>query len=206
MKLREDIYKTIKKNKGIITTEDFLSLGLSRTTLGSYVKCGLLERVERGVYSLPDVLSDDMFVLSLHSENIVFSHESAAFLNGISNRTPFIYTITLPSDKLIPHSLSGKCTTFYIKRNLYKLGLTKRRTIFGNFVKCYNSERAICDLIRSKRKIDDETILTSLDEYLYSRNKNVKLLQTYAKKFKIEETLKNYVRELDEHKDTELQS
>lgn len=206
MKLREDIYKAIKKNKGIITTEDFLSLGLSRTTLCSYVKCGLFERIERGVYSLPDILSDNMFILSQHSENIVFSHESAAFLNKISNRTPFVYTITLSSDKLIPHSLSRKCTTFYIKRNLYELGLTKRKTIFGNFVKCYNSERTICDLIRSNRKIDNETILTSLDEYLHSENKNIKLLQTYAKKFKIGETLKKYMRELDEYKDTELQS
>ena len=52
----------------------------------SYVRDGLLVRLRHGVYSLPTSIEDDLYTLTLSSPKIVVSHESALFLNGLSER------------------------------------------------------------------------------------------------------------------------
>jgi len=48
-----------------------------------------------GIYILPDSIHDDMYTLMLRSKHIIFSRESALFLNRLSERTPFMHSITL---------------------------------------------------------------------------------------------------------------
>ena len=120
------IMKSMAENKNMITTAEVLSLGFSKQLLLKYVRAGLLERIRQGVYILPDAIHDDMYTMMLRSEYIVFSHESALFLNGLSDRTPFMHSITLPSDKTVPGSIKDECTYFYIKPELHRLGLIER--------------------------------------------------------------------------------
>ena len=122
--------KTIANNHNMVTTSQILELGFSKQLLNKYVKAGLLERIRQGVYILPDAVHDDMYTLMLRSESIIFSHESALFLHGLSDRTPFIHTITMPSNKTIPGSIKDECVCFYIKPELHKLGLTETATTF----------------------------------------------------------------------------
>ena len=96
MTINQKIMSEILNNHNQITTRQVSELGISRQTLSMYVKENLLVRTRRGTYILPDSIHDDMYTLSLRSENIVFSHESALFLNGLSDRTPFCHYITLP--------------------------------------------------------------------------------------------------------------
>ena len=88
MNINQTIYDEIKKNNNMITTSQVLSLGYSKQLLTNYVKEGLLERCRHGVYTLPNAVHDDMYTLMLRSEKIVFSHDTALFLNGLSERTP----------------------------------------------------------------------------------------------------------------------
>ena len=50
---------------------------------------------------------------------------------------------------------------------------------------CYNSERTICDLVRSRSKIDEETFLAGIKNYAQSKNKDLRLLGYYADKFHV---------------------
>ena len=90
MKINLSILEAIKKNNNIITTAQVVEMGFSRYLLSKYEKEGLLERERQGVYTLPDSVHDDMYTLMLCSNKIIFSHETALFLNGLSDRTPFV--------------------------------------------------------------------------------------------------------------------
>lgn len=39
------------------------------------------------------------------------------------------------------------------------------KTTFGNQVRCYNAERSICDMLRSRNRMDEETVISSLKKY-----------------------------------------
>ena len=193
MNINSEILQQMKKNNNVITTSQVMQLGYSKALLTKYVKAGLLERSRHGVYSLPDAVNDDMYVLMLRSSKIIFSHDTALFLNGLSERTPFRHTVTIPSDSALPASIKGECNCFYIKPELHRLGMIEKKTTFGNNVRCYNMERTICDFLRSRNRCDEETLISAVKNYAVSKDKNLSVLSEYAKRLRVEKSLKHYL-------------
>ncbi|MEF9840511.1 MAG: type IV toxin-antitoxin system AbiEi family antitoxin domain-containing protein [Lachnospiraceae bacterium] len=193
MNINQTIYNEIKKNNNMITTAQVLSLGYSKQLLTNYVKEGLLERCRHGVYTFPNAVHDDMYTLMLRSDKIVFSHDTALFLNGLSERTPFMHTVTIPSNAALPNSIKGECTCFYVKPELHDIGIIEKNTTFGNTVRCYNIERTICDFLRCRNRCDEETVISAIKNYAIYDKKDLNLLSVYAKQFKVARELKKYL-------------
>ncbi len=193
MGINQTIYDEIKKNKNMITTSQVLSLGYSKQLLTNYVKEGLLERCRQGVYMLPDAVHDDMYTMMMRSDKIVFSHDTALFLNGLSERTPFMHTVTLPSSSALPSSLKDECNCFYVKPELHGIGMIEKCTTFGNVVRCYNLERTICDFLRCRKRCDEEMVISAIRNYAKYEEKDLNLLSVYAKQFRVAKDLKKYL-------------
>lgn len=181
------------KGKDFLTTQFLTEQGISKTTICNYVKKGLLERVRHGVYILNDSIHDEMYSLQLSSNKIVFSHETALFILGLSNRTPFIHSITIPSNSSVSKSIKNECKCFYVKPELYNLGLIEIKNTFGNFVRSYDAERTICDLLRNRSRIDEETFISAIKNYVEYKNKNLNKLAEYSKVFGLENRIKTYL-------------
>ena len=196
MKINQEILVEMQKNNNTITTAQVVALGFSRAILSKYVKEGLLERSRQGVYILPDSVHDDMYTLMLRTDKIIFSHDTALFLNGLSERTPFEHTVTIPSNSVLSGVLMDECNCYYIKPELYELGIVMKKTTFGNEVRCYNAERTICDLIRSRSRMDEETVICAIKNYASYRDKDLNRLAAYAEKFRVSKILKQYMQVL----------
>lgn len=193
MEINSIILEEIKKNNNMITTAKVVELGFSRYLLTKYEKEGLLERERQGVYILPDSVHDDMYTLMLRSGKIIFSHDTALFLNGLSDRTPFIHSVTIPNNTRVSKIIKEECTCYYIKPELHQLGVCTRKTTFGNAVRCYNAERTICDVFRSRSRLDEETVISAIKNYVASTDKDLNLLAEYASHFGVEKILKRYL-------------
>ncbi len=193
MNINSEILREMKKNNNVITTSQVLKLGYSKALLTKYVKAGLLERSSHGVYILPDTVNDDMYTLMLHSAKIIFSHDTALFLNGLSERTPFRHSVTISSDSALPASIKDDCNCFYIKPELHGLGKIEKKTTFGNTVRCYNIERTICDFLRSRNRCDEEMVISAVKNYAAFKEKKMNLLADYARHLRVEKVLKRYM-------------
>lgn len=42
------------------------------------------------------------------------------------------------------------------------MGLVEKKTIFGNTVRCYDPERTICDILCSRSRMDEETVIAAI--------------------------------------------
>lgn len=193
MEINKVIMNEIKQNNNMIMTAQVVELGFSRALLSKYVRAGLLERGRQGVYILPDSVHDDMYTMMLRTDKIIFSHDTALFLNGLSERTPFEHAVTIPSNSVLSEILMEECNCYYIKPELYELGVVKRKTTFGNEVRCYNAERTICDLLRSRNRMDDETVISAIKNYAAYRDKDLNRLAAYAEKLRVSKILKQYM-------------
>lgn len=193
MAINQKLFEAIKKNNNVITTSEVNELGFSRMMLSKYVEEGILVRCRQGVYTFPEETQDDMYTLMLSSPKIIFSHETAAFLNGLSDRTPFIHSITVPSNSSIPKTISGKCNCFYIKKELHEMGQIKKKNTFGNIVRCYDAERTVCDVLRSRSRIDEESIIATIKNYVASKNNDFNKLASYSEKLHVNELLNRYL-------------
>ena len=186
MKLPDSILAVLDAQKGTITSQDISALGITRSMLGKYVKSGLLERTGRGVYTKPNSLVDEIFALAKRSDKIVFSHATALFLLGKSERTPFYHYATIKSGDTIPYTLRREIKGFYIKDVLFDIGKIMIPTQFGNNVPCYDLERTVCDFVKNRTRMDEELFIATIKSYIEDKNRNLSKLGEYAQKLGIE--------------------
>ena len=191
--MNETLHEAVQGYGGIISAKQAQDLGISRQTLSNYVRSGKIERIASGIYMLPDTIEDDLYALSMHSKWIVFSHDTALFLNHLSERTPFTHSITIPSNASITKGIKQQCNCYYIKPEMHQLGVTVRKTTFGHEVPCYDAERTICDLIRSRSRYSVELITDAVKAYANSGEKDLNKLSEYAEQFHVMKALKPYL-------------
>lgn len=182
-----------KEHGGIIETKVAAQHGISKAMLYKLCKEDRIQRIVKGQYILPEDLPDELLSISRRSENIIFSHETALYLHGISDRTPFEHTVTAPSGCIPSAAIKSECKVYYIKPELFELGKTVLKTPAGNVVPAYDLERTICDCVRSRNKMGTETFLTALKLYAASPKKDLNKLNTYAKKMRVSNVLRRYL-------------
>ena len=70
----------LSRGNGLLATSQAVAARLHRQQLADFVKSGILERVERGIYISPGGLDDALFRMQQRAKKIVYSHETALFL------------------------------------------------------------------------------------------------------------------------------
>lgn len=183
----------LKQNNGVIRTMDAFYAGISRVTLGNLVKSGKLERVGHGQYIRPDDMPDELYLLQKRSKKIIFSHETALFLHDMAERTPLDHSLTIPSNYKLSHSLSEGCKVYYVKPELFNLGKCSVLSKMGNEVIAYDVERTVCDILRSRNRIDGQTLGAAMRNYVARKDQNWNKLREYAEALRVTKLLRQYL-------------
>lgn len=188
----EAIKGLMEANNGYVTTKIITELGIHRMYLNIMKNKGLIENVGNGIYLEANKVKDSYFILSIETPSMIYSHMTALYFYGLSIKAPdYKYDISIPrnyhNQKIKKHHI------FYISNKFYTLGLTEAKTPLGNKVRAYDVERCICDIIRSKNRMDMEHIKYSVKEYLKRKDKNLVKLSEYAEKMGIKEEVMNFV-------------
>ncbi len=168
--------------------------GISKFKFYKYVRDNGLEAVSRGVYSTDSVWTDELYVLHKRCPNAVFSHDEAFYYHGLTDREPFIHTLTIYSG-YNAHRLiaNGDCKVYTVKRELLNVGKTIVEDNDGNMVPMYDLERTICDLIRSRSSIELQDFNSALKTYISRKDKNLNRLMEYAKLFRVDNVIRRYM-------------
>jgi predicted transcriptional regulator of viral defense system len=193
MAYAEKLKKLLDENGGTITTKEANAAGISKEMLRRFVASGNVERVAQGVYISPEAFLDKMYVFQKGIASIIYSHETALFLHDLTDRDPVRYTVTLPSDVRSKRLKDENVRIFYIKRELHDVGVATMQTVFGNPVTAYGLERTICDCIRSRKQMDVAIVTDAVKRYVKRSDKDLHLLMTYAKQFRIANVIKSYL-------------
>jgi len=193
MNYMERLEELIQKHNGTILSADLDMHGIPRIYLKMMLEDGMIERVKRGVYVSVDAIEDEMYSMQTRYSKIIYSHETALFLHGLTDRTPFEYSATVASGYKVVENLSEKFKIYYIKTDMHELGVETVKSSFGNPIRVYNVERTICDLIRSRSRIDVQIFNEALKEFVKLKSPDYSLLMDYAKKLKVEVVLRNYL-------------
>ena len=193
----EIIQELMKNNNGYITTKQLKELGLHRMYLTVMKKRKLIEQVSNGIYIDSNKIEDNYYVFSLSIPKVIFSHMTALYFHNLSIKAPnekYDVTVTKSynSVKLKKHNV------FYVEDNIYTLGVIEVETPMGNKVKAYDMERCICDIIRSRKRMDLEHVKYSIKEYLKRKDKDLTKLSLYAEKLNIKKEVMDLISILHE--------
>ena len=116
MKKHQEKLKNLQReHKGVFRTAALSEAGIPRTYLALSQQRGEIERVAWGVYVDASAWEDEMYILQLRFRQTIFSHETALYLHGLSDRTPLAYSITVPTGYNSKSLRDLKCKIFSIK-------------------------------------------------------------------------------------------
>ncbi len=186
-KIFTDVIKQIMStNNGVLSTRMIEPFNISRQYISIMEKNNEIEKISRGIYLSPTTFEDSYFLFQQKYKKAIFSHMNALYFYGMTEEFPYNYTVTVPQRYHV-NVVNEKCNVFYVSDDIYELGLTEILTPNGNKVKAYDKERCICDIIRSKGRMDSEQVKKTIKQYAKSKDKNIAKLSNYAKKMGISE-------------------
>jgi hypothetical protein len=189
----ETLDSLLQKNNGFLKTSEAVAAEISRTYFGEYVRKRGLTRVAHGLYMSKDAWEDGMYVIQARYPLVVFSHETALYLLNLAEREPIKYTVTLKAGTDATGLTKQGVKVYKVKESLFDEGIMEAKSPAGHILRTYNLERTICDLIRSRRKIEIQDLQTAIKGYVRRKEKNIPLLMRYAKAFSIEKILRQYL-------------
>lgn len=193
MNHKKKLEELIIKNHGTVLSSDLNEYNIPRVYLHKMVKEGSLEKVDRGIYVSKDSIEDEMFAMQKKYSKLIYSHETALFINGLSDRTSFEYSACVPSGYKVVDKISEKFKIYYIKKSIHQLGVESYKSSFGNPIRVYNIERTICDILRSRSRIDVQILNDALKRFVKLKTMDYSLLMQYAKELNIESTVRHYL-------------
>ena len=182
-----------KERNGLLLTSDLLKYGIPRTYLSILEKKGEFQRISRGVYWVAGYMVDEMVVIQARYKGALFSHETAAYLLDLTDRTPLFYTVTVPAGYNATSLKASGVKVYFVNHELYRLGSITLKSPHGNDIKTLNLERTVCDVLRSRNQVDIQQVNEVLKRYVKKKEKDLDLLYNNAKQFRIQKIVREYV-------------
>ena len=181
-----------EKENGVITSKEITELGIHRSVLKDFVQSGEIYQYRRGIYVKSDAWEDEFFLLQLKYERGIFSHETALYLLGYSDRCPCKFTMTFPQGYNC-HSL--KSENVIVKKALkenYELGIIEIKSPCGNMIKVYDFERTLCDCLKGQGT-DVQIINPAMRKYVFSSDINILKLIKYSEQLHVKGKISKYL-------------
>jgi len=187
------IRETLRDQNGILRTSDLVKYGIPRTYLSILEKKGEIQRISRGVYSAVNYMVDEMVSIQARYKGAIFSHETALYLLELTDRKPLFFSVTVPAKYNATSLKASGAKVYFVNRGLYQLGLITMKSPHGNDIKTFNLERTICDVLRSRNQIDIQFVKEALKKYVIHKDRNIDQLYNYAKQFRIQKIVREYI-------------
>ena len=188
----EIIKKIMKENNGTIKTSMIEPLNISRIYMQSLEKSGEIEKIDRGIYISKDAIQDDFYTFQQRHKKIIYSHMTALYFYNMTEEIPYTYSVTVPIG-YHNEDVNLSCNVFYANEKNYDLGINEVETSNGNMIRVYDIERCICDIIKSKSRMDFEQVKKSVKNYVKRKDKDLIKLSKYAKQLNINEEVMTMV-------------
>jgi predicted transcriptional regulator of viral defense system len=192
MSNKEKILQLAKENGGVISSKSVTQHGIARSSLTALVAEKRLLPVERGLYVTPSGYIDDYVLIQYKFPKGIFSHETALYLLGFSDRIPTKIQMTFPkgynTKKAKNYGLQAIISN--------KVHLSSPQTILRSgetYVRVFDIERTLVDLLSKKYDADKEQVFPALKQYFRSSEKNITKLMTYSRIFHVEKTMQKYL-------------
>lgn len=142
------VVEIASKHNGFVTTSQVTNSGIPRRKLAEAVEEGALIRIDRGLYALPEVWEDPYLIAQHRFSRGIFSDDTALFLHGMTDRAPFVLTMTFPRSYNASAARDAGIVCRTCSDEVYDLGVVTMRTEYGNSVRLYDLERSLCDVVR----------------------------------------------------------
>jgi len=161
----------LARHKGFIRTRDLIQRAMPTVYLGRLTRRGLLERVSRGLYRLPDSEVTEHYSLAVVAAKVpsgVVCLLSALNFHGIGTQLPHEVWLAIPAKARHPRLKSPRLRLFFYSKPTFTEGV-ETHVIQGVPVRVYSPAKTVADCFKYRNKIGHDVAMEALRESLRSR-------------------------------------
>lgn len=190
-----EIIIDFNKTSGIITTDELEKMGLSAYNISLLVEEGILERIRRGLYRIPEK-TNEMSELLEASKSVpqgVLCLLSALSWHELTTHISKEYSLAIPikaRKPVLPEY--PPIQVYYFSPCRYTTG-QMAVDVDGHPVKVYDKEKTLCDLVYYRNKIGQDIVREAIDIYIRAKDRNIQKLMQYAGDLRVSAIVKKYL-------------
>ncbi|MGB2247991.1 MAG: type IV toxin-antitoxin system AbiEi family antitoxin domain-containing protein [Alcanivorax sediminis] len=188
----------IARSQGVVRSRDITAQGLPRIALTRLVREGLLIRIDRGLYSLPDRPPSEhgslAEVASKFPEGIVCLL-SALRVHNLTTQAPFEVWLAIPHKSRAPAISYPPRRIVRFSGKALSAGVEEIQ-IEGISIKITSIARTVVDCFRFRNKIGLDVALEALREAIDSRRVSMDELWRMASQLRATNTMRPYLESL----------
>lgn len=192
-KLMELVAGEVEKNHGVVFLATLKEEGYPNQASLNYLKKEGFEKISGGIYLSPLYYEDEMYIYQKRFAKGVYSHETALYLHGLSDTTPFIYTMTFPRGYHSKKIKEQPISLVWKERSVWQEDQMTVKISNGNDIVIYSMERTLCDMFSTRYEADKDTLLQAIIKYMRRPDKNIPKLLNQAEKYNVLDKIKTYV-------------
>ncbi len=187
--------KIFKSKNGILKTSEAIKAGIHPRTLYELRDCGMIEKLDRGLYGLrglPDISDPDLVTVAKKVPNGVVCLISALYFHRLTNQIPHCVHIAIPQHIKAPKIDYPPVRFYWFSEKTWESGI-EEHVIGGIKVNVYSREKTIIDCFKHRNKVGIEVAIEALKNYWESDNIDLNKIKHLAKISKVEKIIKPYL-------------
>ena len=177
---------------GVLLSSDVTKAGIHRSAITKLVSEGILIQSARGIYILSDDFDDEYFLLQKRYKKGIYSHATALYLHGYSDRVPLRIHMTFPIGYNCRSLQKENIDITRVNKANYEFGIISVKTPYGGDVRAYDLERCLCDVLRGQGD-DIQIVQSAFKQYARSKDKDINKLIGYSKQLLVEPKVRKYL-------------
>ncbi len=190
-----NIIQNALNKKGIMKACELIELGISREYLRKLTFQGILKKVNRGLYQIPDsdITAFHSFAeVSARIPHGVICLLSALKFHNITTQMPFEVWLAITEKTRIPSVPNLPIRIFRFSSSVYMEGI-EEEIIEGVPVRVYSLAKTVADCFKYRNKIGLDIAIEALRESLRSKRITVDELWHYAKICRVTNVMRPYI-------------
>lgn len=185
----------LAKRKGLIGIRDLREAGISHELLYYLHRRGVLERVSRGLYKLPDTSLGEYLTLAMVAKRIpdaVICLLSALSFHGLTTQLPHKIWIARPFGQGSRHLEYPPIHVIHIQPDLHNRNIEEHDRE-GVLIKVYNPARTVVDCFKFRSKVGLDVAIEALREAWQSRVVAMDELREIAMEHRMNKVMQPYL-------------
>ena len=190
--------RTFLRREGVARSRDLERAGVSRAMLAKLVERGVVSRVSRGLYSLPDArlsASHQFAVVSRQVPRGVICLLSALRFHRLTTQNPYEVWVAVPSKAWRPVGTAAGLRLVHVSKRHLDDGV-EEHVIDGTKVRMTNPAKTVADCFKFRNSIGTDVAIEALREFLRQSPQKTEALLRHARVDRVERVIRPYLESL----------
>lgn len=188
----------VAETRGLIRARDLADHGIPRQYLSIACERGLLERLDRGLYSIPGAVQTEhrslVEVCKLVPHGVICLISALQF-HGMTTQNPHEVWLAIGESKEIPRINLVKLRIARFSASSLRAGV-ESRDLDGAELRVFSAAKTVADCFKYRNKIGVDVATEALRDYLRQRKGTIDDLTDYARICRVERVMEPYLEAL----------